>query len=341
MTMKTIKHQAKAIAILAILVATSLVGLAVDKTVAGSDEKTPATPKIKMSAPANGKDTNPIGALVARLGKNHMWNNGIYFAINLPAGAKAQEVLSKAIESKHKDSPLRKKHKVVEVREVNVNGSGHVAVLLDYPDGSRIFLCKYQGAGWWHNFYKAPDKQNRPNKTEVLKPDVSGIVNYTFEPEPEKISPRMYNWELILTEADSRNAAWEIVQVTQPSADTPRSDPAVTKTLIDSKMIVPDQNGKIHFMLHAGNKEPTLNMGAPGNVGHPIIFSGRGTGKGASSWIVLPGSKIQQVFPAKTGTRLVDGTLRIIRFVGFNNAGDRFQSDVILRLTNFHQAEQE
>ena len=168
-------------------------------------------------------------------------------------------------------------------------------------------------------------------QTEVPKPDVSGIVKYTFEPEPETISPKMYNWELMLTEADSRNAAWAIVQVTQSSTDTPRSDPAVTKTLIDSEMIVPDQTGQIHFMLHAADKDPTLNMGAPGNVGHPIIFSGRGTGKGASNWIVLPGSEIQQVFPSEAGTPLVDGTLRIIGFVGLNDAGDRFQSDVILR----------
>ena len=168
-------------------------------------------------------------------------------------------------------------------------------------------------------------------QTESSKSDVSGIVSYTFESEPEKISPKMHNWELKLTEADSRNTAWAIVQVTQPLADTPHSVRAVTTTLIDPEMIVPNQDGYIHFMLHAGNKEPTPNMGAPGNVGHPVIFSGRGTGKGASSWIVLPGSEIQQVSPSETGTPLVDGTLRIIRFVGVNADGDRFQSDVILR----------
>lgn len=168
-------------------------------------------------------------------------------------------------------------------------------------------------------------------QTEVPKPDLSGIVNYTFEPEPETISPKMYNWEFLLSEADSRNVAWAIVQVTRPSADTPRSDPEVTKTLIGPEMIVPNQDGVIHFMLHAGDKDPTLKMGAPGNIGHPISFSGRGTGIGTSSWIVLPGSEIQQVSPSETGTLLVDGTLRIIQFVGVNDAGDRFQSDVILR----------
>ena len=165
----------------------------------------------------------------------------------------------------------------------------------------------------------------------VRNPDVSGIVNYTFQAEPEKISPKMYNWELRLTEADSQNAAWAIVQVTRPLEDTLGSDQEVTKVLIDPEIIVPDQDGYIHFTLHAGDKEPTPNMGAPGNVGQPVSFSGRGTGKGASSWIVLPGSEIQGVAPSETGTPLVDGTLRFIRFITVNAAGDRFQSDVMLR----------
>jgi len=167
-------------------------------------------------------------------------------------------------------------------------------------------------------------------QAEVPKSDVSGIVSYTFQPEPEKISPKMYNWELILTEADSRNSGWVIVQVTRPLADA-RSDQAVTKVLVDPEMIVPNQDGHIHFTLHAGDKEPTPNLGAPGNVGQPVSFSGRGTGKGTSSWIVLPGSEIQEVTPSETGTSLVDRTLRFIRFIVVNAAGDRFQSDVMLR----------
>jgi hypothetical protein len=157
--MKTTKYQGKVIAILAPLLATSLASLAVDKTVTGSEESTPTAPKAKMSATANGKDTDHFADLVARLNKTMgLWKNGIYIPINLPAEAKAQEVLNKALEFKHKDSSLRKKHKVVEVRKVTVNGV-HFAVLLDYPDGSRIFLCRYEGAAWWHNFYKVPDFQ--------------------------------------------------------------------------------------------------------------------------------------------------------------------------------------
>ena len=158
MTMKTVKHQGKAIAILTILVATSLAGLAVDKTVTGSDEKTPVDPKIKMSAPTNGKDADHIGALVATLNKNLLLDNGIHFVIRLPVGATAEEVLSKVIEAQHKNSPLRKKHKVVEVREVTVYGNNRFAVLLDYPDGSRIFLCRYQKPdSWLTRFYEVPD----------------------------------------------------------------------------------------------------------------------------------------------------------------------------------------
>ena len=166
---------------------------------------------------------------------------------------------------------------------------------------------------------------------ESREADVSGVVNYTFEPEPEGISTKLYNWELMLSEEDSRSATWTIVQVTQPLVDKPQPAAAVTETLIDSEMIVPNQDGHIHFKLHAGEKEPTPNMNGPGNVGHPVIFSGIGTGKGASNWIVLPGSEITEVIPSKTGTRPVDGALRIIRFIGVDAAGARFQSDVILR----------
>lgn len=158
MTMKGTKHQGKAIAILAILLATSFAGLAVDKTVTGSDEKTPVDPKIKMSAPTNGKEADHIGALVARLNKNLLLDNGIHFGVQLPVGATAEEVLSKVIEAQHKNSPLRKKHKVVEVREVTIYGNNRLAVLLDYPDGLRIFLCRYQKPdSWLTRFYEVPD----------------------------------------------------------------------------------------------------------------------------------------------------------------------------------------
>jgi hypothetical protein len=44
----------------------------------------------------------------------------------------------------------------------------------------------------------------------------SGITEYVFEPNPQEISPKMYNWEVKLNKADSQNGAYEIVQITKP-----------------------------------------------------------------------------------------------------------------------------
>lgn len=159
----------------------------------------------------------------------------------------------------------------------------------------------------------------------------SGITEYVFEPNPQEISPKMYNWEVKLSKVDSQNGAYEIVQMTKPrKADSKPVDTATT-VLIDSKMIVPNQDGIINFKLYVGDKEPKQNMGRRGNVGQPIIFSGRGTGKGESTWIVLPGTKVDQVTPSVKGAQLSNGKLNLIQFVVTNDGGEKFQADVIFR----------
>jgi hypothetical protein len=159
----------------------------------------------------------------------------------------------------------------------------------------------------------------------------SGITEYVFEPNSQEISPKMYNWEVKLSKVDSQNGAYEIVQMTKPrKADSKPVDTATT-VLIDSKMIVPNQDGIINFKLYVGDKEPKQNMGRRGNVGQPIIFSGRGTGKGESTWIVLPGTKVDQVAPSVKGTQLSNGKLNLIQFVVTNDGGEKFQADVIFR----------
>ena len=96
-------------------------------------------------------------------------------------------------------------------------------------------------------------------------------------------------------------------------------------------MIAPNANGVVDFMLHVGEKEPKPNMNGQGNIGLPIIFSGKGTGKGESNWIVLPGSKIDQVDPSGKGTQMSGGSLRIIRFLVTKGDGEKNGADVILR----------
>jgi hypothetical protein len=159
---------------------------------------------------------------------------------------------------------------------------------------------------------------------------VSGVVEYRFEPAPRKISSKLHNWEVVLSKADAMGNRYDIIQVTRPIEENLTAPPATTNVLIDEKMIVPNEDGNIRFTLHAGDKWPAKNMNAPGNIGHPIIFSGVGTGIGASSWIVLPGANVGQVTPAKR-TRLSEGKLTLIQFVVSNADGERFETDVILR----------
>jgi hypothetical protein len=107
----------------------------------------------------------------------------------------------------------------------------------------------------------------------------SGIIEYVFEPNPKEIKPKMYNWEIKLNESDSRNGTYEIGQITRPRKSDPKAAATASTVLVESKMITPNQDGIIDFNLYVGEREPTQNMGRRGNIGQPIIFSGRGTGK--------------------------------------------------------------
>ena len=157
---------------------------------------------------------------------------------------------------------------------------------------------------------------------------VSGIVEYVYEPNPQQIKPKMYNWQIKLNPTDSRNGPYEIIQVTWSGKADPKAKTAV---LIDSNMIVPNRDGIIDFNLYVGDKEPKQNMSQRGNIGEPIIFSGKGTGKAASNWIILPGTKIDRVAPSAKGIQLRDGSLDLLRFIVTNEGGEQFRVDVMLR----------
>jgi hypothetical protein len=169
---------------------------------------------------------------------------------------------------------------------------------------------------------------------------ISGITDYKFEPNPEapaskmfEIAPKMYNWEVILNATDSTNGTYEIVQITTPLKQEAKASEPVTKILIDRNhdsevMVGTNQNGIAHFRLHIGAKAPE-QLGQV-NTGLSIVFSGIGTGIGASTWIILPGSKIDQATPSDKGTELVDGELNLIRYVVTNDDGKKFQVDVML-----------
>src|SRR5215831_17720816 len=134
----------------------------------------------------------------------------------------------------------------------------------------------------------------------------SGIIEYAFEPNPQEITPKLYNWEIQLSSIDSRTFSYEIVQITKPVKAQPNARESAPNVLIDNRVIVPNQDGFIRFKLYIGEKQPKQNMPGPGSMGEPIIFSGKGTGKGQSNWIYLPGSKVDRVVPSEKGTKMSD-----------------------------------
>lgn len=169
----------------------------------------------------------------------------------------------------------------------------------------------------------------RPLPAQSATSTVSGIIRYTFDPNPKEIKPKMYNWEIRLNEADSKAGAYAIVQVTRPTAGAAGADSV--NPVIDSKVIVPGQDLIIDFNLYVGDKTPKENMGRQGNSGEPVIFSGVGTGNGASSWVVFPGATIERATPSPAGTPLRNGKLTLIRYLVRNARGTEFQTDVILQ----------
>jgi hypothetical protein len=168
------------------------------------------------------------------------------------------------------------------------------------------------------------------------QPGVSGIVAYSADPNPQDIQPTTHNWEIRLDASDSTNGLYEIVQ-TDRRLDPGAESRSTTNVLIglspmsQKPLIVPNGSGVIDFKLCIGNKKPELNMNAPGNMGQPIVFSGIGTGKAASDWVVLPGSKVTKVTPSDKGTKLLNGKLSIVQFLATNDSGAKFQIEVLLQ----------
>jgi len=161
--------------------------------------------------------------------------------------------------------------------------------------------------------------------------EVSGIVSYRYEPDPREIKPKMYNWEIRLSPADSQGAAYEIIQITRPTKTSANAADVSSQVLVESKVITSGQDGAVDFNLYVGDKTPKENMGRRGRSGQPIIFSGIGTGNSASSWIVFAGAQVERVVPSLQVAKLLDGTLRLILFVVSDERGEQFQTDVVLR----------
>jgi hypothetical protein len=169
-----------------------------------------------------------------------------------------------------------------------------------------------------------------PGLAKAADANISGIADFKFNPNPQEIKPKLYNWEIRLSPADSRAGSYEIVQITIVHASGSAAAPT-TSVLVDSSLLTPNMDGQIDFNLYVGDKKPTQDMGRQGDTGQPIIFSGIGTAKAQSGWIILPGAKAGRVSPSPKGTRLSKGALNLIEFTGDNARGDRYEAEVMLR----------
>ncbi|PZD73928.1 hypothetical protein C1752_01861 [Acaryochloris thomasi RCC1774] len=175
--------------------------------------------------------------------------------------------------------------------------------------------------------YAAPVKSLEPRPAGVSKIETeNGVVAYQFEPNSQQFPPKLHNWEVLLNKVDSQGR-YEIVQITHSLT----SGQTQANVLIPDDMVIPNADGYIHFDLHVGDTEPTQNANGTGNLGHSIIFSGNGTGTGASSSVILPGSSVRAATPSLQGASLSAGQLRLIRYVVTDAVGEDSVVEVVLR----------
>jgi hypothetical protein len=139
-----------------------------------------------------------LDKLVAALNEDGgWWQNGLYAPVILPADAKAEDVLSRALQSLDESSPLKEKHRVLGVRKIMLNKKAFLAVLLDYPHGTAIFLCEHENDGsWWTRFIPFPNEEKKANKNtneaNTWSEPINGLqARLTLEEKPKVNGTRL------------------------------------------------------------------------------------------------------------------------------------------------------
>jgi hypothetical protein len=160
--------------------------------------------------------------------------------------------------------------------------------------------------------------------------ETNGIIGFSRCPNPQPITPRKWNWEVKLDKNSSKQHRYQLVQKTE-SLPRQGQQPGkrTTRILIDTASIVASQRGAIHFKIHTGDERPAPNMNGE-NIGLGLSFSGIGTGKGASNWIVLPGTKILDVSVFEKGS-LQGGVIKFLEFQSQTSNGEKYGSTVSLK----------
>jgi len=169
-------------------------------------------------------------------------------------------------------------------------------------------ICRAQNA----NSKVATEKFEIFNFEEVKKPD------------PNHITPRKWNWEIKLSPVQSQRR-FRIVQHTAANKG-PRSE--ADTVLFGEKDLQKTPGDIIHFRLHTGDENPTLDMNKKGNIGLGVSFARVGGGYGASSWIVMPGKIVKSQLSKQD--YLKNGELPLVSIETIDSSGNEYRTELKL-----------
>jgi hypothetical protein len=122
--------------------------------------------------------SDPITALVERLSASHVWKNGMYPILGLPATASTDEVIARVFEMTSFQEGPAKRYRILETRLLQIPDSlpypspystiaavktsnslpyTYIAALVRTDFGEKIVLLKYEDprTGWWSRAYDA------------------------------------------------------------------------------------------------------------------------------------------------------------------------------------------
>jgi len=167
----------------------------------------------------------------------------------------------------------------------------------------------------------------------------SGVTDFQHDAQPKDESTKPYRWVAHLTEADSKDRKYEVVQIDQLPDGTTK-----TKVVVESGMAQPDHGA---YGLQVGLSDKTT--AGTGNVAEMfglqedisvscVDASNRPTGVGASAFVSLPGSTMAGIDASPNGTPLTDGTLRFARYHSTDAKGGAYVTDVVLRVADAGKA---
>jgi len=110
---------------------------------------------LNVGALANTND--PIDTLASRLShlsQNHLWMNGPYPIIDLPADSAPIDVIKKCTEMWGFQDGHIKKYKVLEIKEVEIYSNGKFkGAVLDSDHGKKLLLFRFEYKSWWSRFF--------------------------------------------------------------------------------------------------------------------------------------------------------------------------------------------